>query len=614
MKKLMSAIVASAISVSTLVPVFAADTFKDVNSKSYSWAYSYVEDMAERGLIKGYEDGTFRPGNSVSRMDAFALFARLMGSNSEANADTLEEAKREYADILSKYDLSYAEGDVAFMLLRGIITEDELDTYFEGSKKTQAMPRYEAAILITKAMLGEQDAKNEVLVDMDYTDVSSIPKAAKQYVYYATQKGIMSGMGNNEFSPTTDVLRGQIAVMLSKTADATGYAFDSVTIVELDEVLENITIKDADGSEVTIGYNDSARFFKNGNAVVASSLQRGKKAVLTYVYDGDTTRLAFADIFEGEVDMRKAVIFRNCASASGTLMLTVTEPSTETVQSYILSSSATITSDGKATNINKLKAGDYITIGLSGDTVVEIDAMQKSTKFDAVIEKISALGGTITISSDDAEFDGITLSIADDILITRNGEKVGFSDLARGDSIKVTLEYGLITRIIATSTKRTVTGVLKGYNVSDTEALTITINRDGTNYTFDVPANAEITLNGEKAKFADLILGSSITVTVESEVVKKITASDSVGNITGSQVTGTVAGVYDKTITIVNSENGGDVTITVTCTSSTRIYSVPKLNEYAIKSIKNGDTIVAYGEYKNGIFVAEGIIVTPSAK
>ena len=36
MKKLMSAIVASVISVSTLVPVFAADTFKDVNSKSYS--------------------------------------------------------------------------------------------------------------------------------------------------------------------------------------------------------------------------------------------------------------------------------------------------------------------------------------------------------------------------------------------------------------------------------------------------------------------------------------------------------------------------------------------------------------------------------------------------
>ncbi|MCR4719825.1 MAG: S-layer homology domain-containing protein [Firmicutes bacterium] len=612
MKKLMSAIVASVISVSTLVPVFAADTFKDVNSKSYSWAYSYVEDMAERGLIKGYEDGTFRPGNSVSRMEAFALFARLMGSNSEVNADTVAQAKQEYADVLSKYNLSYAESDVAFMLLRGIITEDELDTYFEGSKKTQPMPRFEAAILITKAMLGEQDAKNEVLVDMDYTDVSSIPKPAKQYVYYVTQNGIMSGMGNNEFSANTDVLRGQIAVMLSKTADAVDYAFDSVTIVGLDENLKNIKIKDADGAEFTIGYNDSARFFKNGNAVVASDLKSGQKAVLTYVSDGDGTRLAFADALTGSVDVRKSVIFKGYTSTEGTLVITVTEPSTEATQTYVLSGTATITADGKAININKLKSGDYITLGLSGDTVVEIDAMQQSAKFDAVIEKISIIGGTITVSSSDAEFDGITLSVARDVLITKNGDKAGFSDLGRGDKVVITLEYGIITKINATSAKKTVTGVLKGYNISDTP--TITINRDGTTYTFDIPANADITLNGEKASLSAFNIGSSITVTVESEVVKKITGSDSAGSLTGSQVTGTVVGVYDRTISIVNSENGGDVTITVSCTATTRIYSVPKLSEYAVKNIKNGDTLVAYGEYKNGIFVAEGIILTPLAK
>lgn len=611
MKKLMSAIVASVICVSALVPVFAADTFKDVNSKSYSWAYSYVEDMAERGLIKGYEDGTYRPGNSVSRMEAFALFARLMGSNSEVNADTVSAAKEEYKDVLSKYNLSYAEGDVAFMLLRGVITEDELDTYFEGSKKTQPMPRYEAAILITKAMLGEQNAKNEVLVDMDYTDVSSIPKAAKQYVYYVTQKGIMSGMGNNEFSPNTDVLRGQIAVMLSKTADAADYAFDSVTITELDESLKNIRIKDADGAEFTIGYADSARFFKDGSAVVASSLKSGQKAVLTYISDGEGTRLAFADISAGSVDERKSVIFKEYTSAGGTLIITVTEPSTDAVQTYVLSDSAAIKADGKAININNLKAGDYVTLGIGGDAVVEIDAMQKSAKVNAVIEKISSLG-TITISSEETEFDGITLSVAQNAAVYKNGDTAGFSALGRGDKVVITLEYGIITKINATSATKTVTGVLKGYNISDTP--TITINRDGTVYTFDVPANADITLNGEKAALSAFNIGSSITVTVESEVVKKITASDSSGNLTGTQVTGNVIGVYDKTISIVNSENGGDVTITISCTSYTRIYAVPKLNEYAIKNIKNGDSLVAYGEYSNGIFVASGIILTPSAQ
>ena len=611
MKKLVSLVIASAVAVSAFIPVFAADTFKDVNSKSYEWAYSYVEDMAERGLIKGYEDGTFRPGNSVSRMEAFALFARLMGSNSEANTDSLDLAKQKYADTLSKYNLSYAEGDVAFMLLRGVITEDELDTYFAGSKKTEAMPRYEAAILITKAMLGEFDAKNEVLVDMDYTDVSSIPKAAKQYVYYVTQKGIMSGMGNGEFSANTSVLRGQIAVMLSKTADSVDYAFDSVTIVGVDENAKNIEIKDADGKNFTIGYTDDARFFKDAEAAVASSLKSGQKAVLTYVSDGDSTKLAFADIFAGSVDETKSVIFKSYTSTSGTLIITVAEPLTDAIQTYVLSSSAAITADGKATNINNLKSGDYITIGLSEDTVVEIDAMQKSTKFDAVIEKTSAMG-TITISSEDKEFDGLTLSVASNVLVTKNGDTSGFSELGRGDKVKITLEYGIITKINATSARKTVTGVLKGYNISDTP--TITINRDGTTYTFDVPANADITLNGEKVTLSAFNIGSSITVTVESEVVKKITASDSLGNLTGSQVTGTVVGVYDKTISIINSENGGDVTITISCTTATKIYAVPKLNEYAVKNIQSGDTLVAYGAYSNGIFVASGIILTPLAQ
>ncbi len=611
MKKLMSAIIAFALSVSVLVPVFAADTFKDVNSKSYEWAYSYVEDMAERGLIKGYEDGTFRPGNSVSRMDAFALFSRLMGSNSDVNADLLAQAKEKYAGVLAKYGLSYAEGDIAFMLMRGVLTENELDTYFDGKKKSEAMPRYEAAILITKAMLGEQDAKNEVLVDLDYTDVSAIPKAAKQYVYYVTQKGIMSGMGGGEFSANTDVLRGQIAVMLSKTADATNYTFDSITIDEIDEASKNISIKDADGKGFTIGYDDDARFFKNGEAVAASQLKGGQKAILTYVSDESGTRLAFADVAANSIDESKSVIFKAYTSSSGVLIITVVDPASDAVQSYTISNSASISADGKAVNINSLKEGDYITIGLSGDVVVSVDAMKKSTKIDAVIEKLGTLG-TITISSENAEFNGITLSLSQNAAIYKNGDKAGFSDLGRGDKAKITLEYGVVKEINANSSTKTVTGVLKSYTVS--EAPTLTINRDGTNYTFDIPANADITLNGEKVALSAFNIGSSITVTAESEVVKKITATDTSGTLTGDKVTGTVVGVYDKTINILNSDNGGDVVITISCTTATKIISVPQLTEYSIKKIKNGDSIIAYGSYASGIFVASGITVTPAAE
>ena len=613
MKKLMSLLIASTVAASSLVPVFAADTFKDVNEKSYSWAYSYVEDMAERGLIKGYDDGTFRPGNSVSRMDAFALFARLVGSNSEVNAGVLEKAKENYSEVLSEYGLSYAEGDVAFMLSRGIIKEDELDTYFKGDKKTQPMPRYEAAILITKAMLGEQDAKNEVLVDMDYTDVSSIPKAAKQYVYYVTKNEIMSGVGNGEFSPNTDVKRGQIAVMLSKTADAVDYAFEDITIVKVNEEVMDMTLRDADGKDVKIGYNKDTKFFEDGKEIAVSALKSGQKAVLTYVTTEEGTRLAFADVEKSYVDSKKSFLFKSHTSISGEKTISVLDPDTEMIQNYICSPSAVITADGRSINIGNIKEGNYVTIGFSGDKVVEIDAMQKSTLFDAVIEKMNS-SRTITISSNNAEFDGMTLTISSDVLVTKNSDTASLSALGRGDKVKINLESGIVTRINASGITTTITGVFKGYTVLASETPSIIISRDGKDYTYDIPASAEITINGEKAKISDIVVGSSVTVTVESEVVKKIVASNASGSLNSTKVIGTVTNVYETYISL-NPENGGDAEITLACDKHTKVYSAPRLGDYAFNKIKAGDTVEAYGEYVNSaFFTAAGLIVTPKTE
>lgn len=612
MKKLVSALVASAVATSAFVPVFAA-TFKDVDEEN--WAYSYVEDMADRGLVSGYEDGTFRPANTVSRMEAFALFARLMGSNSDENAELVALAKEKYADVLEDYKLSYAEGDVAFMLLRGVITEAELDTYFKGTKKSEPMPRYEAAILITKAMLGEQEAKNEVLIDLDYTDVTAIPKAARQYVYYVTEKGIMAGMGDGEFSPNTDVLRGQIAVMLSKTADISEYTFEKVTVAKINERSKNLTLKDSSGSDFKIGYTDKAKFFNNGEEIKVSDLKEGQQAVMTYVSDAKGTVLAFVDVIQSEIEPteKRSVIFKDSVSVSNVRMVTVMDPETEKIQTYECAENAAITADGKAVTITSIKSGSYVTIGLADDRIVSIDAMQSNAKIEGSIEKVGLLG-TITISSEKSpEFDGMTLSVPSDALITKNGDTADFMALGRGDTVQITLEYGVVKRINANSLTKTVTGVFKGYSVSDSDTTKITINRDGTVYTFDVPATAVVTMNGEEARLVDLHIGSSITVTVESEVVKKITASDTSSSLTDSKVTGVVNASNNGVISIVNTENGGEVNITINCTQSTRVYSIPNLTDFDKKNIKSGDTVEAYGTFSGGIFIATGILVTPKA-
>ncbi|MBQ6907157.1 MAG: hypothetical protein IJQ28_02155, partial [Clostridia bacterium] len=87
---------------------------------------------------------------------------------------------------------------------------------------------------------------------------------------------------------------------------------------------------------------------------------------------------------------------------------------------------------------------------------------------------------------------------------------------------------------------------------------------------------------------------------------------DTAGTLSGNQVTGKVVGVYDKIINILNSDNGGDIVITISCTNLTKVISIPQFTEYSLRKIKEGDTLIAYGDYSSGIFVASGITVTPA--
>ena len=55
----------------------AATQFSDVpSSKHYAEA---VYDLAERNIIGGYPDGTFKPGNSITRGQAAAIITKMIG-------------------------------------------------------------------------------------------------------------------------------------------------------------------------------------------------------------------------------------------------------------------------------------------------------------------------------------------------------------------------------------------------------------------------------------------------------------------------------------------------------------------------------------------------------
>ena len=70
MKKIFSILLAAAVCMST-VTAFAGEYYSDVDDGAYY--ANAVERLYDFGVMRGYEDGTFRPERVVTRAEAAAL-------------------------------------------------------------------------------------------------------------------------------------------------------------------------------------------------------------------------------------------------------------------------------------------------------------------------------------------------------------------------------------------------------------------------------------------------------------------------------------------------------------------------------------------------------------
>ncbi len=70
------------------------DTFSDINGH---WAEDEIYEAAARGWIKGYEDGTFRPNEFITRAEVITMINRMTGRTPES-ADDLHENMKRWAD------------------------------------------------------------------------------------------------------------------------------------------------------------------------------------------------------------------------------------------------------------------------------------------------------------------------------------------------------------------------------------------------------------------------------------------------------------------------------------------------------------------------------------
>lgn len=593
----------------TPAPVTESNVFSDINTENFAWAKPYILDMHEKGLISGYEDGTYRPDNDVTRQEAFSLFARAMGSNDPVNAEVLKIAHDKYDAIIKNYKLTWGTDEIAYLMYKGALKKTDLDTYLLDQEKATPMARFEAAIIITKAMGGEEKALADLGVVLDYTDAREVPSNAIQYVAYASDAGIMEGMGDGTFSPNTPVKRSQIAVMLSRTVDKTNYKFISGLLTEIDTDQKTITVKNDKDEDETYAYSDESSFKDLGDETQPADMPVNVESVITLSGKTVSSVDAVSEL-PNETVVGKYVSY---ASTSGKTSVRITLEDTGETKSYECLPDLSVTYQGSPATVKSFTKGDVLTLELKNGKIAKINGNNKTVTISgAIVESVDIENGVhITISHGDDEYDGKTYEVSSNVSVKKNDVTVGLDSIYPGDKVRLELEYDVITEIRATSSTKTTEGTIKSLTIASPES-TMTLNIKGEEQTYTIPKDVVITVNGEEGSLYDFRVGDLVKVTTESDAITKIVATST--QESSGDVTGVVTGINTSFGVVSVKVDGSEIPLNVFCKDDSTTFVAADGKSKKMKDVKVGQTVEVKGTVSNGVFVGKLFVIVAEAK
>lgn len=183
--------------------------FKDVPKTQ--WFAKYVCVAKKKGIIDGYKDGTFRPGNKIAFTEAAKIIAIGFGHKTKAQVEGEQwftqfvqylESKNSIPTSVAKFDHKVTRAEMAEMIyrIRAKIANKESKTYNELAGIKKETPKAEAKTEQPTTYKGKVLAGDKAkLLEFNKEDYQAAVKQNKTILlyFYATwcpicQKGIKS--------------------------------------------------------------------------------------------------------------------------------------------------------------------------------------------------------------------------------------------------------------------------------------------------------------------------------------------------------------------------------------------------------------------------------------
>ena len=407
-----SVIMLLCITILSVTCAFAAElTFSDIDNH---WAKNEIYDMAGKWIILGYPDGTFKPDDNIIKTHAFLMFARINGYFDTENEVIIDEAIKEYEDILRENQITQGVAEIAFLIYTNVIsTEDVIDLLGSG-KENELLTREEAAYIYVKLLSDEENLNRFPLVTFD--DANNIDGKYLAYVEYVNKIGLMIGVDDNKFEPKNYLTRAQVATILSRV-DKIIYERTATKVeglIESVDLSSNIIELNVQGKVQTYILARDFSVFENDKKVSKTVLKENDKIIM-YLDDGTVEKISLNNV--------EKIVYGTYISRD---IDKITAQVENVNMQYLLYKNVNIVKNGKTISINEIKENEKIELTIVNDKVTNIlVGAFNYTEAGSIVQIIIGKDSYITIkdlqgeekfivtNECDFDFDGVHGSIYD---------------------------------------------------------------------------------------------------------------------------------------------------------------------------------------------------------
>lgn len=188
-----SIIASVALAATMLATSLSAFAYTDVSEDH--WAKSYIDSLSGQKILAGYEDGTFRPDDHISRAEFAQILVNISGAIEKTNATLPDVADSAwYADTMKiAVNAGYIYG------------------YDDGTYKPEgSITRQEAASMVYRAWGLNPEGF------LGFTDNAKIAEWAQNPVSTLSTKDVIAGYPDGSFQPEKEITRAEAAKIIAK--------------------------------------------------------------------------------------------------------------------------------------------------------------------------------------------------------------------------------------------------------------------------------------------------------------------------------------------------------------------------------------------------------------